>query len=308
MHSGDQKAVIAAFLANVGIASAKFAGFLVTGAASMGAEAIHSFADTANQGLLLLGAARARREPTPDHPFGYGGERYFWSFVVAVVLFTGGGLFALFEAEQKLRRPHEVTSVPWAIGILFVAAALETFSLRTAMRRGRRNKGTISWLGFVRQSKRAELPVVLLEDTGALIGLAFAFVGVVLAKVTGNSRFDALGSLAIGLLLVVIALTLATEMKSLLIGESASDDDIEAIRSTIIDRDEVVSILDLRTLHLAPDKVLVNARVAFVDSLTTSEMVHSLEGIRNAVEGSIEATALTFIEPANEVSLPVRDP
>jgi cation diffusion facilitator family transporter len=298
MHKRDRRVVLAAFAANLGIASAKFVGFLVTGAASLAAEAIHSLADTTNQGLLLLGAARARRQPTPDHPFGYGGERYFWSFVVAVVLFTGGGLFALFEAEEKLRHPHEVTSLPWAIGILLVAVALESASLRTALGRAKGTKGRESWFGFIRQSKRAELPVVLLEDSGALLGLAFALTGVMLAALTGNARFDAMGSLAIGLLLVTIALTLAAEMKSLLIGESASDENVCAIRAAIVAEDSVTSVADLRTLHLAPDRLLVTTRVSFVSSLKGIELVAAAARIERSIAHATPLDTLVFVHPS----------
>jgi cation diffusion facilitator family transporter len=221
MTDGSQRAIVAAFLANAGIAVAKFVGFAFTGAASMLAEAVHSVADTSNQGLLLLGGRRARRPATEQHPFGFGRERYFWSFVVAVVLFTAGALFALFEGEEKLRHPHELESAGWAVGILVVAVVLESFSLRTAVRESAHVKGEQSWWGFVRHAKVPELPVVLLEDVGALCGLVFALTGVGLAEVTGNPRFDALGSLAIGLLLAVIAIILAMEMKSFLIGEAA---------------------------------------------------------------------------------------
>src|SRR5205807_2234747 len=198
---GSARAIVAAFLANLGIALAKFVAFAVTGAASMLAEGVHSVADTGNQGLLFVGGRRARKPATRAHPFGFARERYFWSFVVAVVLFTAGSLFALLEGVDKLRHPHELGSWPWAVGTLAVAFALESFSLRTAVRESRELKGELPWTGFIRRAKVPELPVVLLEDTGALLGLAFALVGVGLAEVTGNARFDALGSIAIGVLL-----------------------------------------------------------------------------------------------------------
>ena len=222
LADGSRTAIIAAFFANLGIAVAKFVGFFFTGAASMLAEAVHSVADTSNQGLLLLGERKARRRPTPEHPFGFGTERYFWAFVVALVIFTLGSLFALFEGEEKLRNPHELESAGWAVAILLLAIVFESFSLRTAVRESRHVKGDESWWAFIRRAKVPELPVVLLEDTGALIGLTFALLGVGLAEITGNARFDAAGSIAIGVLLGVIAMILVVEMKSLLIGEAAS--------------------------------------------------------------------------------------
>ena len=221
MHEGSRKAIIAAFFANLGIAIAKFVGFLITRSAGLLAESGHSLADTGNQALLLLGSKRGRRPADDAHPFGYGPERYFWAFVVALVLFSMGGLFALYEGIEKLRHPHEVESAAVAFGILVFAIALESYSLRTAVKEANHVRPPgMGWVSFIRTSKSPELPVVLLEDVGAEIGLFFALVGLILAEVTGNPRWDAVGSIAIGLLLVVIAFVLAREMKPLLIGES----------------------------------------------------------------------------------------
>jgi cation diffusion facilitator family transporter len=255
------RAIVAAFLANLGIAIAKFIGFLVTGATSMLAESIHSVADTGNQGLLALGGQRARRAPDEEHPFGYGRERYFWAFLVAVVLFTVGGAFSLYEGVEKLRHPHELESPQWAIGILLVAVVLESFSLRTAVIESNHARGRESWWGFIRHSKSPELPVVLLEDTGALLGLTFALVGVGLAVVTGESRFDALGSVAIGVLLCVIAVVVGIEMRSLLLGESAGAATVGAIRQALTSAQGVRRLIHLRTMHLGPDELLVGAKV-----------------------------------------------
>ncbi|HET6663070.1 MAG TPA: cation diffusion facilitator family transporter [Acidimicrobiales bacterium] len=295
---GGHRSVIAAFLANLGIALAKFVGFLATGAASMAAEAVHSVADTGNQGLLLFGERRSRQQPTREHPFGYGRERYFWSFVVAVVLFTAGGLFALFEAEEKLRHPHELESPAWAIGILAVAFCLEAWSLRTAVRASRHDKGPGSWWRFIRESKRAELPVVLLEDTGALIGIVFALTGVTLATLTDNPRFDALGSMAIGILLVAIALTLAIEMKSLLIGEAATDEQIAAIRHAIESDPHVARLLELRTQQLAPDDTLVAARLQVDDSLAGRELVSVIKAIEDRIHEVAPEAHRVYLQPA----------
>ncbi|HEX6311294.1 MAG TPA: cation diffusion facilitator family transporter, partial [Acidimicrobiia bacterium] len=261
MHEGSRRAIAAAFVANLGIAIAKFVGFVFTGAASMLAEAIHSVADTGNQGLLFLGGARARRAPTPEHPFGYGRERYFWAFVVSVVLFTVGGLFAIYEGAEKLRHPHELESPAWAFVILGVAIVLEAFSFRTAVREASHVRERQGWWEFVRRSKSPELPVVLLEDLGAMLGLLFALAGVTLSVVTDEPRYDAAGSLAIGTLLVVIAIVLAIEMRSLLIGESASHRVQAEIRTVIEGAREVHRIIHLRTLHLGPDELLVAAKL-----------------------------------------------
>ncbi len=289
------KAILAAFAANLGIAIAKFVGFVITGAASLLAEAVHSVADTSNQGLLLLGARRARRQPNAEHPFGFGRERYFWAFVVAVVLFTGGGLFALVEGEEKLRRPHTLESPQWAVGILVIAILLEGFSLRTAVRESRGSRAGRSWWAFIQRSKAPELPVVVLEDSGALIGLVFALAGVTLAHVTGNPRWDALGSIAIGLLLVTIALLLAREMKSLLIGESADPEVVASIREAISATEGVHQVLDLRTSHLSPEEVLVVARVVVRhDGLPVEEVLDRAEA---EIRRRAPAVSLVYLEP-----------
>jgi cation diffusion facilitator family transporter len=296
LHEGSKKAIFAAFLANLGIAIAKLVGFVLTGAASMLAEAIHSFADTGNQGLLFLGGRRATHAPDAEHPFGYGAERYFWSFVVALVLFSLGGLFALFEGIEKFTHPHVVESPGIALTILGVAFVLEAFSLRTARREALPARSSSSWWTFIHRSKSPELPVVLLEDSAALVGLLCAVAGVSLAWITGDGRFDGAGSIAIGLLLVVIAVVLATEMRSLLIGESASTDQQSAIRTAIDDGPEVERIIHLRTLHLGPDELLVGAKLAF-----TATAIDLLAPAIDAVEARIRAVVpiarVIYLEP-----------
>ena len=298
MHEGSRKAIAAAFVANLGIAIAKFVGFFVTGAASMLAEAIHSVADTGNQGLLFLGGKRATKTPSEEHPFGYGRERYFWSFVVSVMLFSMGGLFALYEGEEKLRQPHELESAWWAIGILSFAVVLEAFSLRTAYREAShvREPGQ-SWWQFIRQAKVPELPVVLLEDVGALLGLTFALVGVVLAEITGNARFDAAGSLAIGVLLVLIASVLAVEMKSFLIGEAASPAQREAIRAALEGSPPVRRVIHMRTEHLGPDEILVGAKIEFDHGLSFPEVAKAIDDAETAVRSAVPAATVIYVEP-----------
>jgi cation diffusion facilitator family transporter len=297
MQEGSRKAIIAAFFANLGIAVAKFIGFFFTGAASMLAEAVHSVADTSNQGLLLLGRKRASRPPTPGHPFGYGRERFFWSFVVALVIFSLGSLFALFEGVDKLRHPHELDSVGWAIGILLVAVVLEGFSFHTAISESRDLKGDDTWFGFIRHAKVPELPVVLLEDFGALIGLTFALGGVIAARATGNPRFDAVGSLAIGVLLAAIALTLVIEMKSLLIGESARPEQRRAIREAIEGHVLVRRLIHVRTEHIGPEELLVGAKVEFDEALDLPALAGAIDSVESAIRSAVPAATVIYLEP-----------
>jgi len=294
---GSRRAIIAAFSANLGIAVIKFVGFVFTGAASMLAEAVHSVADTSNQGLLLLGERKARRRPTPEHPFGFGAERYFWAFVVALVIFTIGSLFALFEGEEKLRHPHQLESAGWAVAILALAIVFESFSLRTAVRESRHVMGDESWWAFIRRAKVPELPVVLLEDVGALIGLAFALAGVGLAELTGNARFDAAGSIAIGLLLGAIAMILVVEMKSLLIGEAASPVVTATIARTIESATHVRRLIHMRTQHLGPDELLVGAKLEFDPDLTVAELAAVIDDVEAAVRAAVPAARVIYIEP-----------
>lgn len=297
MDHGSRRAIIAAFLANLGIALSKFAAFALTGAASMLAEAIHSLADTGNQGLLMLGGKRSLRPADDVHPFGYGTLRYFWAFVVALVLFSVGGLFAIAEGIDKLLHPHTLEDPRIAIFVLLVSVALESFSLRTAMRESRDERRGKSIYQFVRRTKIPELAVVVLEDIGALIGLTFALIGVTLASVLDEARWDAAGSLAIGVLLVVIAIVLAIEMASLLVGEAAAPEVVEKIRVILGGHPEVVRVIALRTQHVGPDDIMVNAKLEFDPTLTVarlSEVVNELEVELRAAEPKARTI---FIEP-----------
>jgi cation diffusion facilitator family transporter len=296
MHEGSRKAIAAAFFANLGIAIAKFAGFAVTGAASLLAEALHSVADTGNQALLFLGGRRARRGPTPEHPFGYGRERYFWAFVVALMLFSLGALFAVYEGIEKLLHPHELESVAIALAVLGVAIILETLSFRTAFIAAAALKSDESWWQFIRRSKTPELPVVLLEDCGALLGLVLAFVGVSAAEITGNPRWDAVGSIGIGILLGVIAIVLAVEMKSLLIGESAASQMERAIRAAIEHGPEVRRIIHLRTLHLGPDELLVAAKVE-LDAPSVSDVAAAIDAAETRIRSTVPIARVIYLEP-----------
>jgi cation diffusion facilitator family transporter len=298
MHEGSRRAILAAFLANLGIAIAKFIGFIITGSAGLLAEAGHSLADTGNQLLLLLGGKRAAKAADTTHPFGYGRERYFWAFVVALVLFSMGGLFAIYEGIEKLRHPHEVENLGVAIGILLFAMLLEGFSLRTAYREAKSHRSTSGrWLHWIRRSKQPELPVVLLEDTGALIGLFFALVFILLARATDNARWDAVGSLAIGLLLVVIAIVLAIEMKGLLIGESASPADVSKIAKALESSPSVRRIIHLRTEHLGPDQLLIAAKLEFDPTLTVEQLADAIDVAERQLREVMPTAHFVFIEP-----------
>ncbi len=297
MQQESRKAIVAAFFANLGIAVAKFVGFAATGAASMLAEALHSVADTTNQGLLFLGGRRARRAPTVEHPFGYGRERYFWAFVVALVIFSLGSLFALGEGVEKLRNPHELESAAWAIGILLLAMLFESLSLRTAVRESSKPRGNQGWWAFIRRSKNPELPVVLLEDMGALLGLSLALVGVILAHVTDNPRFDALGSIGIGLLLGAIAVTLVIEMKSLLIGEAASAGVVDRIRGTMEGVDSVRRVIHMRTQHLGPDELLVGAKLEFDPELDFCAVATAIDEVEASVREAVPSARVIYVEP-----------
>jgi cation diffusion facilitator family transporter len=297
VQDGSRKAIIAAFFANLGIAIAKFVGFLITGSAGLLAEAGHSIADTGNQGLLMLGGKRGKRAADVAHPFGYGPERYFWAFVVALVLFSMGGLFALYEGIQKLFDPHEIESAVVAYVILGVSILLESFSLRTAVKEANHVRHGRTWWQYIRTAKAPELPVVLLEDVGAELGLFMALFGLTMAEVTGNARWDAVGSIAIGLLLIVIAIILAVEMKGLLIGEAASDEDLAAIHSSIAGTTNVNSIIHLRTMHLGPDDLLVAAKIDYEHSLTVEQLARAIDDTEANLRAAVPIADIVYIEP-----------
>jgi len=297
--SGSRKAILAALIANSGIAVAKFLGFLVTQSSAMLAEAVHSVADMSNQGLLLLGGRQSRREPTATHPFGYGRERYFWSFVVAVVLFSVGSAFAVYKGIEKVRHPHEIRSVGLALAILGTGIVLEAWSFRIAIVAASPERRGLSWRKFILQTRNPELPVILLEDAGALFGLIIAAASVGLSAATDQPRWDGVGTILIGLLLGVIAAVLAREMKSLLIGESADDGDRKAILAAIGETPGVSSVVHLRTQHLGPDEILVGARVAFDPGLDVAAVAAVVDEVEERVRAVVPAAHPIYVEPAN---------
>jgi len=296
--SGGTRAVLAALVANAGIAVAKFVGFALTRSSAMLAEAIHSVADMSNQALLLLGGRRSRRAPTETHQFGHGRERYFWSFVVALVLFTVGAAFAIHEGIDKVRHPHEMDAPALAVVILMAGIVLETWSLRTAVVEASPLKGGRTWWTFVVRSRNPELPVVLLEDVGALLGLVIALAAVGLSSITGEPRWDGVGTIAIGLLLGVIAVVLAREMQSLLIGESADDDDRSAITAAIGAAPGVVSLIHLRTQHLGPDEILVGAQVSFDPTLDSAGVAAAVDAVERLVRDAVPTAHPIYVEAA----------
>lgn len=296
-HGESTAAILAAFTANIGIAIAKFVGFLVTGSSSLLAESVHSVADAGNQGLLALGGYRARRPPSPLHPFGYGRSRYFYAFIVAVVLFSLGGLFAIYEGWHKVTDPHEISSPAVAFGILGVAIALEAFALRTAMRHARRPKGKRSWIRYIRTSRSPELPVLLLEDSAALVGLVFATLGIALSLLTGDPVWDGVGTLAIGGLLVVVAIVLALEMHSLLLGEAADPATLARIEAAIADGPEVRSLIHVLTQHIGPEELLVAAKVEFDPNLTTAGLATAIDAAEARIRESVPIAKVLYLEP-----------
>ncbi|MFI9817948.1 cation diffusion facilitator family transporter [Saccharothrix variisporea] len=299
---GGTKAIIAALVANAGIALAKFVGFLITGSSSMLAEAVHSVADTSNQGLLLLGQKTSQRKATLNHPFGFGRDRYFYSFVVALLLFSLGAVFALYEGIHKLEA-HEPLSSPWvAVGILVVAIALESYSFKTAIGESKLIKGDATWWGFIRQSKVPELPVVLLEDAGALFGLVLALLGVGLSTLTGDPVWDAIGTICIGVLLGVIAVILIIEMKSLLIGEGAAPAELDVIVDELA-AGKVQRVIHIRTQYLGPEELLVAAKIALNPGMTVAEVAEAIDAAELRVRNKVPAARLIYLEPDLDRSL-----
>ncbi|MFF2023830.1 cation diffusion facilitator family transporter [Streptomyces sp. NPDC058171] len=295
--SGGTKAIVAALAANLSIAVAKFVAFLFSGSSSMLAESVHSLADSGNQGLLLLGGRRARREATPQHPFGYGRERYVYAFLVSIVLFSAGGMFALYEGYEKVKHPHAIENWYWPVGVLVFAIVAEIFSFRTAIKESNQIRGTLSWKEFVRHSKAPELPVVLLEDLGALVGLVLALVGVSLALATGDGLWDGIGTLCIGVLLILIALVLAVETKSLLLGEAAGTDDLRTIETALVDGTTVTRLIHLRTLHLGPEELLVAAKIAVPRDSTAAQIAAAIDAAESRVRTACPIARVIYLEP-----------
>jgi cation diffusion facilitator family transporter len=303
--AGGNRAIIAALGANLGIAVTKFIAFAFSGSSSMLAEGVHSLADTGNQFLLLLGGRKSRKAADAEHPFGYGRERYVYAFVVSIILFSIGGVFSLYEGYEKLHDPHPLENAWLPIVVLVIAIGLEGFSFRTAIVESNHARGKDSLFTFIRHAKAPELPVVLLEDFAALIGLVLALSGVGLTIITGNPVFDAIGTLCIGVLLVLVAIVLGIETKSLLVGEGANPADTAAIRNAINANDQVEALIHIKTLYLGPEELMVAAKVAFARSKTLSDVADSINAVEVAIRVAVPIARVIYIEP--DVYLPPSD-
>jgi cation diffusion facilitator family transporter len=302
---GSPRAIIAALAANLGIAVTKLIAWALTGASSMLAESIHSIADSGNQALLLVGSKRARRAPTETHQFGFGRERYIYAFIVSIVLFSVGGLFALYEAYHKWHDVHaghenELLTSQWKwvpIAVLLAAIAMESYSFRTAIVESNHIRGRVGWVQFVRRARAPELPVVLLEDFAALIGLALALFGVGMTLLTHNGYWDVVGTAGIGLLLVLVAIILAVETKSLLLGESAVDEQQTLIEAALRDGDGIGEILNMRTLHVGPEQLLVAVKIAVTDTETAADVARAINAAEVRIRVAVPGARYIFIEP-----------
>ena len=302
---GGNRAVVAALLANSFIAATKFGAWALTRSASMLAEAVHSVADTGNQILLLVGGRSAAREASEEHPFGYGRARYINAFLVSIILFSLGGLFALYEALHKYEEvaaghPNELLEGPWwwvPVVVLLAAIIAEGFSFRTAIRESLPHKGRQSWTRFIRTAKSPELPVILLEDFAALLGLVFALMGVGVTLLTHNGLWDVAGTALIGLLLIAVAVTLAVETRSLLLGEAARPESVDRIREALAGADGVGRVIHLKTLHLGPEEVLVAAKIAVEPTTSAQRVAEVIDTAELAIRTAEPQVTALYLEP-----------
>ncbi len=302
---GGTKAVVAALTANGFIALTKFAAWALTQSSSMLAESIHSVADCGNQALLLVGGKRSQRAATPEHPFGFGRERYVFAFIVSIVLFSIGGLFALYEAYHKwheiqLGHPDGLLDGRWwwvPLVVLSAAIIAESLSFRTAIRESNKTRGAQSWKRFIRSAKAPELPVILLEDFAALLGLLFALFGVGMTLLTHNPLFDVLGTAMIGLLLVSVAVTLAVETKSLLLGEAASAEALSRIEAALTSTEGVDRIIHMKTLHLGPEEVLVAAKIAVSATTSAADVASTIDRAEVNIRAAEPMVTALYLEP-----------
>ena len=296
--TGGNRAIVAALAANVGIAVTKFAAYLLTNSSSMLAESIHSLADSGNQVLLLIGGRRASHEATPEHPFGYGRERYVFAFIVSVVLFSVGGLFALYEGFHKVQHPEPIDSWQWVpVLVLVVAIGLESFSFRTAIHESNQVRGGLTWVQFIRRAKAPELPVVLLEDFAALIGLVLALFGVGLTLITDDGVWDGIGTIAIGVLLVGVAVVLAVETKSLLLGEGATPEAVARITAALVADPSVQRVIHMKTMHLGPDELLVAAKIAVAPTDSAAEVARAIDAAEARIRAVEPVARMIYLEP-----------
>jgi cation diffusion facilitator family transporter len=295
-HGSSAKAILYAFVANLGIALAKLGAAIYTHSGSMLAESIHSFADCGNQVLLFVGLRQARKAPDAKHPLGYGKVTYFWSFVVALLLFSMGGLFSIYEGWHKLDA-HEELNKPWvALTVLGVSIGLEYFSLMGCLREIGKLRKERSLRYWVRHTRNAELVVVLGEDIAALVGLVLAFVFVGLAAITGNAIFDAIGSITIGVVLVCVSIFVAIRIKGLLVGRSAEDDLQQELRAEIAGEPNIEAILNAITMQMGPD-VMLALKVKMRAGLTLETAVETLNALERRVKAKFPEVKWIFVEP-----------
>ncbi len=305
--SGGSRAIVAAFAANLGIAITKFVAYLFSGSSSMLAESVHSVADSGNQLLLLVGVRRARRAADREHPFGYGRARYVYAFIVSIILFTVGGMFSIYEGISKLREPEPLDNAWIPLVVLVIAIGLESFSLRTAIRQSNLVRGQQTWVQFIRRAKAPELPVVLLEDVAALLGLSFALVGVGASVITGDVVWDAIGTILIGVLLVIVAIVLGIETSSLLVGEGATSADLTRIEAALREHPDVQSLVHFKTLYLGPDELMVAAKLAFAGGATIDHVTAVIDEVEVLVRTAVPAARVIYLEPGL-VDAPIRQP
>jgi cation diffusion facilitator family transporter len=294
---GSAKAIAAALGANIGIAITKFIAAAVSGSASMFAEGIHSVADSGNQVLLIIGGKRAKREASKTHPFGYGRSRYIYAFMVSIVLFSVGGMFSIIEGVNKLAEPHELHEAWLPLTVLGVSIALESFSLATALKAAKDDRGNTGLVAYIRHAKSPELPVVLLEDLAALVGLVLAFAGVGLTVLTGDPIWDAYGTLAIGGLLVLVAIILGIETSSLLVGEGASPTDDAKIAEALGASSGVESIIHYKTLYLGPEELMLAAKIAVAPTASGEQIAKIINDAEASVRAAVPAARVIYLEP-----------
>jgi cation diffusion facilitator family transporter len=295
--SEQRAAVITALVANVAIAIAKFGASAITGSSAMLAESLHSLADSVNEILLLVGARRARRPADLRHPFGHARYRYVYAFLVSLTVFWVGGVLAVIEGVSHLAAGESLVDSRWAFAVLGLAAGLEGWSLRTTVRAGRPTKGALSWRELLQVTKAPEIIVVFLEDLGALIGIGIALIGVALATVTGEATWDAVASIAIGVLLMAIGLLVNRETQSLLVGESAAVEVVAAIRQAIASTDGVEAVVDLRTIHVGPDDLVVAAGIAVHPSRNATEIARAIVQAEARVRRAAPFRTVIYLEP-----------
>ncbi|BCJ48255.1 transporter [Actinoplanes ianthinogenes] len=294
---GSTKAVVTALSANLAIGVSKFVAAAITGSASMLAEGVHSVADSTNQVLLLVGGRRAKRPASALHPFGYARERYVYAFIVAIILFSLGGLYAVYEGYHKIIDPHPLESPLVAVIVLVIAAVLEGYALKTAVGEANRVRGKRSWFRFIVRTRNPELPVILLEDSGALLGLLFALLGVGLSVATGNGVYDGVATLLIGVLLVTVAVVLAVETKSLIIGESAVPEQLTAIEKALLASPGVQRVIHLRTMHLGPEELLLAAKIAVGEQDEGRDIAATIDDAEARVRAAVPTAKVIYLEP-----------